>query len=92
LRANGNFSFTIVNIGLDNQTIFLKNAIIDLNTSRVKKDIDKEITPYHSTYVDVILPDKLDREEYYEVTISINYVVDNQVKKYKTEIRGMVEG
>ncbi|RLI91257.1 MAG: hypothetical protein DRO89_04330 [Candidatus Altiarchaeales archaeon] len=92
LRANGNLSFTIVNIGLDNQTIFLKNAIIDLNTSRVKKDIDKEITPYHSTYVDVILPDKLDREEYYEATISINYVVDNQVKKYKTEIRGMVEG
>lgn len=91
LRTDGNFSFGVVNIGSENQTIFLKNAVINLNKSRIKKDIYEEINLYHGTTVEVSLPKGFVEGEYYEMDISINYIIDNQVREYKIKIRSMAE-
>lgn len=91
LRTDGNFTFSMANIDPENRTISLENIIVAIDDSEIRKDMDVNMELYNLTQIYIDLQREFEFEEYIEANVTINYIIDNQEKEYKTTITAFAE-
>ena len=91
LRTDGNFTFHLTNIDPENRTIFIKDVVVMIDNSKIRKDINVDLSLYNTTKVSINTYRKFEIGESYEIDVSINYIIDDQRKEYKTKINCTTE-